>query len=124
MNSTIALSFTTLTPRDPASDKSMIDGEILVARILFVLICMVAVIPSLINPFGFSTSASTLKLLVDGVALLETKLKRLLISSPVTSCIDTFWPLTIVFIFASGTSAMKVTGSSSIITAQISPLLI
>ena len=86
---TIESSFTILTPSDPESDNSMIEGEILLASILFVSIWRVPVIPSLISPLGFLTSASTLKLLVDGEALFETKLNLLVIISPVTSLIET-----------------------------------
>ena len=89
-NSTNPSLFTILIPRVPESDKRSIEGEILFASILFVLISRVPVRPSLIHPVGFLPSASTLKLLVDGVALFETKLNLLEITSPVTSMMDTF----------------------------------
>ena len=88
-NSTILSALTFLTPKIPSSERSKIDGDILLARILLVVISMVPVIPFLIEPWGFFTSTSTLKLLVEAVALFDTKLSLLVIISPVASLIET-----------------------------------
>ena len=69
--------------------KKPFDFDILLARILLVVISMVPVIPFLIEPWGFFTSTSTLKLLVEAVALFDTKLSLLVIISPVASLIET-----------------------------------
>ena len=63
---------------------------------------IVPVIPSLILPLALETLASTLKVRVEADALFETKLNLLLITSPVTSSIETCCPLITFLISVSG----------------------